>query len=158
MFEVVGEGNYDGVKNEFYLDKIANADVYQSLTRETAIYPGATMSEFAEEDLLIQVDTLAYLALGLGEAGEVQGKIKKLLRDGALRWAKADENGVVQDVISITPEKRTEILKELGDLQWYVARLSDELFGLLSELMADNVNKLMGRKDRGVLQGSGDNR
>ena len=45
------------------------ADEYQEKARETAIYP--------------EKDALPYLSLGLvSEAGEVAGKVKKLIRDG----------------------------------------------------------------------------
>lgn len=86
---------------------------------------------------------LAYVGLGLGEAGEIQGKIKKILRD----------NGGV-----VTDEIRLEIAKEVGDLLWYVARTSEELGYDLEEIAQMNVSKLNSRMDRGVLGGSGDNR
>ena len=66
--------------------------------------------------------------------------MKKLLRDGD------------------TPEKRAEIGSELGDVAWYLVRLCDEL-GLDPVLvLRNNQKKLTGRKDRGTLRGSGDNR
>lgn len=107
---------------------------YESKTRETAVYPGALKGG---------MDAIAYLALGLGEAGEVQGKVKKILRDN---------DGL------ITSGQRVAIAAELGDLLWYVTRLSDEL-GVGVELIAKmNVDKLASRKERGVLGGSGDER
>ncbi|WKW85904.1 MazG-like nucleotide pyrophosphohydrolase [Gordonia Phage PhinkBoden] len=109
-------------------------DDYQDATAATAIYPGAGTGSMA---------ALAYLESGLGEAGEIQGKLKKILRD---------------DSGEITAEKRNELAKELGDLQWYVARLSDELGLALGAIARGNLDKLASRKDRGVLQGSGDSR
>lgn len=107
---------------------------YQIATAETAIYPGAGTGD---------INAVSYTALGLGETGEVQGKVKKILRDS---------EGVISNEI------RTEIGKELGDVLWYVARLADEL-GLSLELIAQkNLDKLNSRKERGVLTGSGDNR
>ena len=56
---------------------------------------------------------LAYLTLGVtGEAGEVAEKIKKIIRN---------DEGVV------SPEKREELKKEIGDVLWYLAMLSREL-------------------------------
>lgn len=107
---------------------------YQLTASGTAIYPGAGTGS---------VMALAYLGLGLGEAGEVQGKLKKILRDDA---------GV------LSPEKRQAILDELGDVLWYVANLASELDAGLEDIAADNAEKLAGRKARGVLTGSGDNR
>jgi NTP pyrophosphatase (non-canonical NTP hydrolase) len=107
---------------------------YQEDIADTAIYPDHGMGSTA---------ALAYVGLGLGEAGEVQGKIKKILRD---------DSGIITD------EKREEISKELGDLLWYVARTAEELGYDLGKIAEGNVSKLNSRKLRGVLGGSGDNR
>lgn len=107
---------------------------YQARVAETAIYPGAgTGSPLA----------LAYLGLGLGEAGEVQGKIKKIIRD---------DGGV------LTEAARINIAKEMGDLLWYVARLSSEISMPLEVIAQMNLNKLADRRERGTLGGSGDDR
>lgn len=108
---------------------------YQTATRDTAIYPEAgTGSEIA----------LAYVALGLaGEAGEVANKVKKIIRD----------NGG-----EVTPEIVRDLLKEIGDFQWYAARLCDELEADGDEVLLMNLEKLQDRKGRGVLGGSGDTR
>lgn len=107
---------------------------YQLATASTAVYPGAGNGSML---------ALCYLGLGLGEAGEVQGKIKKILRD---------DEGV------LSPEKRDQIGDELSDLLWYVARLSDELGLSLEQVAIRNMEKLADRKARGVIKGSGDNR
>lgn len=107
---------------------------YQLATASTAVYP-----EVGTGSML----ALAYVGLGLGEAGEVQGKIKKILRDDA---------GV------LTEEKRKTIRKELGDLLWYVARTADEIGESLEVIALENLEKLADRSDRGVLGGSGDDR
>lgn len=87
---------------------------------------------------------MLYLALGLGnEAGEVQGKIKKVFRDN---------NGVM------TTEKREQIADELGDVLWYFARIAYELGYSIEEIAHINQQKLMDRKARGVLKGDGDKR
>lgn len=86
-----------------------------------------------------------YTALGLcSEAGEVAGKIKKILRD-------KDENYKNNEHIA-------DISKELGDVLWYVATLANE-YGLnLSDIAEENLAKLASRNERGVIGGSGDNR
>jgi NTP pyrophosphatase (non-canonical NTP hydrolase) len=109
-------------------------DDYQTATAETAIYPQAgTGSPLA----------LAYVGLGLGEAGEVQGKIKKMLRDDA---------GI------LTEEKRIAIAKELGDVLWYVARTGAEISIPLDVIARMNLEKLGLRLEAGTLGGSGDDR
>ncbi|NJL55425.1 nucleoside triphosphate pyrophosphohydrolase family protein [bacterium] len=104
---------------------------YEKLVSTTAIYPN-------------KGNNVVYPALGLcGEAGEVAEKIKKALRD---------EGGV------ISPERRSALLKELGDVLWYVTRLSAELHVSLEEVASANIEKLLGRHERGTLSGSGDDR
>lgn len=107
---------------------------YQDATKETAIYPEAGTGS---------VLALAYVGLGLGETGEVQGKLKKVIRDN---------NG------HLTDEVREALIGELGDVLWYAARLADELDVELDLVAQENINKLLSRKERGVLGGSGDNR
>jgi NTP pyrophosphatase (non-canonical NTP hydrolase) len=107
---------------------------YQEFTHSTAIYPeSGTGSAIA----------LAYVGLGLGESGEIQGKIKKILRD---------------DGSQLTDEKREALAAEAGDLLYYLARLGVELGVDLYTIAQGNVDKLTSRKDRGVIGGSGDNR
>lgn len=105
---------------------------YSTQAGATAIYPGR--GGFVG---------LLYCALGLGEAGEVQGKVKKILRD---------DNGEIGN------EKRVQILGELGDVLWYVDRLAAELGSDLEGVARMNLAKLADRAERGVLTGSGDNR
>lgn len=104
---------------------------YQVAARETAIYPNKD-------------NNFIYPTLGLaGEAGEVAEKIKKVIRDN---------NGI------ISPEKRGEILKELGDVLWYVSNLAIEVGVTLDDVATTNLEKLHSRQNRGALGGSGDNR
>lgn len=105
---------------------------FQEMAAYTAIYPGRKT-----------IMGLTYVGLGLGESGEVQGKIKKVLRD---------DNG------EITPEKRQAILDEAGDVLWYLAMLCEELDEDLESIALANIRKLFDRKKRDVLRGSGDTR
>ena len=78
--------------------------------------------------------------LGLvGEAGEVAEKVKKLIRDKS-RFTKED------------------IIKELGDVIFYVTALANYYGSDLQEVIEKNVVKLDGREARGTLKGNGDNR
>lgn len=100
-------------------------DTYQEFTRSTAIYP--------------KEKALEYLALGLAsEAGEVAGKLKKLIRDGNI--------------------KKKDLMAEVGDVLWYSVRLLDELGYTASACLIHNRDKLIDRSNRSVIQGSGDNR
>ena len=103
---------------------------YQDQAVKTAIYPDKYR--------------IIYPALGLAnEAGEVLGKIKKVLRDS---------NG------DFDVNQRLQIADEIGDVLWYIAALSADL-GTPMELVAQrNLDKLNSRMARGVIGGSGDDR
>jgi NTP pyrophosphatase (non-canonical NTP hydrolase) len=104
---------------------------YQSRSRATAVYPQ-------------QGDNILYPTLGLcGEAGEVAEKIKKMIRD---------DGGVLSD------ERRAALSKELGDVLWYVAQIATEADLDLDAIADENLAKLLSRRDRNVLSGSGDDR
>lgn len=91
-----------------------------------------------------QPDELYHLLLGLvGETGEVAEKFKKLVRDKDGDLAALD---------------REDIIKEFGDILWYLAVLADFLEVPLEEVGQANIKKLADRQKRGTLQGSGDNR
>lgn len=79
----------------------------------------------------------------VGEAGEVAEKYKKIIRD---------KGGVISE------EDRQEIIKEIGDVLWYIAVLANYLGVTLDELAQTNLDKLASRKKRGKLEGRGDNR
>lgn len=106
-------------------------DEYQKNCSKTAVYPEIG-------------NNFVYPTLGLtDEAGEVAGKIKKVIRD---------DGGIISE------EKKEEIKKEIGDVLWYAAQLATELGIKLSDVAKTNVEKLSSRQKRGTLQGSGDNR
>ncbi len=109
---------------------------YQEICRSTAIYPNAGGGE------------ILYPVLGLcGEAGELANKVKKLVRD------KAYSGNVL-----MFPTERAEMLKELGDVLYYVATIASELDSAFGRIALDNEVKILDRKIRGVIGGSGDNR
>jgi NTP pyrophosphatase (non-canonical NTP hydrolase) len=102
---------------------------YQRIARTTAVY---------KEPKII------YTALGLaGESGECCEKIKKMLRD---------DNGILTDI------RRSDLIKELGDCLWYLSNLAADINVELETIANTNLDKLLDRKARGVIHGSGDNR
>ncbi len=109
-------------------------DDYQSGARSTALYSRSV--------------TVLYPALKLaGEAGEVAEKLGKFMRDEGYR--PGDE---------LSEEQREKLVKELGDVLWYVANLAADLGVSLGHVAAVNLAKLQSRRERGVITGSGDDR
>ena len=85
-----------------------------------------------------------YLALGVnGEAGELGEKVKKVYRDN---------NGIFTD------SSKLEIKKEIGDVLWYLNRLSEHLGFSLESAAELNLIKIQSRIERDLVQSSGDNR
>ena len=97
-------------------------------------------AEFVESMVITYgQDRLAENTLGLvGEAGEVAEKVKKYFRD-----TKLDE---------------AAIQKELGDVIFYWYAMHGALKLDPEETIKMNMDKLSSRKERGVIQGSGDDR
>lgn len=115
---------------------------YQAKVQTTAIYKFA-IQQMGFPEGANKLLFLSYAALGLGESGEVQGKIKKIIRDSG---------GV------ITEENKLTILGELGDQLWYISEVASNLGLNMNDVAQVNLDKLQDRKARGVLGGSGDNR
>lgn len=119
----------DLVSNNEYRT-IDSINDYQNRITQFAIYP----AEHA----------ITYLALGLAsEAGEVAGKVKKVIRDSS---------NVFDD------DAKLAILAEIGDVLWYASMLATEIGVDMSDVLAENYYKLEFRAQRGMLKGSGDNR
>lgn len=104
----------------------------------------AAESDFFEKTGDLMAPGFMEKVLGLsGEAGEVSDKVKKIIRD---------KNG------EISAEEKEGIVKELGDVMWYLAGIARYLDVSLEEVAEKNIEKLQSRKKRGVLSGSGDDR
>lgn len=104
---------------------------------------------------------LIYGSLGLtGEAGEFADKIKKYWRNFGITTGDQVELYDATQNKEVLPEfnMKNGLIKELGDVLWYVTALSIQLGTTLEQVAETNVLKLTGRKERGTLKGEGDNR
>jgi len=89
-------------------------------------------------------DELYHLLLGLcGEAGEIAEKTKKIIRDQDSDFSKLDTD---------------DLKKELGDVLWHIAVISDYFDISLEQVGDANIKKLASRLERGKISGSGDDR
>lgn len=103
-----------------------------------------TFGDQSPDDLLASDPAYTAKILGLvGESGEVAEKYKKIIRDKKGKISKSD---------------REELIKELGDVLWYIALLSKYLGAPLEEVASQNLKKLSSRKSRKAIRGRGDNR
>lgn len=112
-------------------------DTYQRLATQTAIYPGKGTPL-----------GMAYVALKMnGEAGEFAEHVGKAMRDDAYG-----------PETPLTPERHELLVKEVGDVLWYLSAACNELGICLSDVASTNLMKLAARHANGTLQGSGDDR
>jgi len=85
-----------------------------------------------------------YYVLGIaGESGEFAEKVKKLFRD---------KHGIIDE------EFKDLIIKEIGDMLWYQARVLDQFEINFNDVAKTNLIKLFDRMKRGKLHGEGDDR
>jgi len=120
---------FDGYQKEAVALKI-------SLNKFQKIFPNMS-------DDIIKLIAVTYDGLGLGEAGEVQGKIKKIIRDNG---------GIIDE------ESKMGILLEIGDTLWYLASLCENLDTTLEHAATLNIEKLHTRQKNNTLHGNGDYR
>jgi NTP pyrophosphatase (non-canonical NTP hydrolase) len=84
-----------------------------------------------------------YLMLGLvGEVGELYSVVAKSVRD---------ENISNEDL-------GIAIVKEMGDIMWFLANIAEDMGVSLSTVLELNIAKLEDRKKRDAIKGSGDER
>ena len=115
---------------------VTTLNEYQQVSSQTAIYPGQGTPL-----------GLAYVALKMnGEAGEFAEHVGKAMRDEELMQGTLD------------PFRRELLIKEIGDVLWYLGAASRELGIALEEAANLNIRKLQDRQRRNTLQGSGDER
>lgn len=120
---------------------------YEEKAVSTAIYPGQGGPL-----------GLMYVALKMnGEAGEFAEHVGKAIRDDGL----VTDPGQLGKVIrgnGLTEERQQSMVKEVGDVLWYLAAAARELGTSLSDIAEANIAKLAKRKAEGKLGGSGDDR
>jgi NTP pyrophosphatase (non-canonical NTP hydrolase) len=85
------------------------------------------------------------------EAGEVAGKVAKVLR-------KEGMEGFMAKAGDITGPLYHDLVKELGDVLWQVAACATEMGITLDQIAYRNLEKLHDRQRRGVIVGEGDHR
>lgn len=121
---------------------------YQDAAQLTAMDPNVLLTVSDHPDQTdykhIHDGDWVYVALGLGsEVGELQGILKKVIRDN---------KGFV------SPEDRERLKFELGDVLWYVAMVAYRFHFYLGDIAEANLRKLASRQRRGTLGGNGDDR
>lgn len=115
-------------------------NVYQHFTKSTNI-----CTETDDEDLKVNHIVMGLLA----EAGEIAGKYQKFYR-------KSGSGSTMSSAVCL--KLRDDIIPEIGDLMWHVSELCNLYNISIEEVLEINMHKLKSRKERGVIEGDGDNR
>lgn len=100
-------------------------------------------------------ENFSYMMLNLvGEVGEFAGKVAKAIRKGKAEIVYNEAMIVVEDNDTLLPELQAEA----GDILWQLSGLCTMMGWSLEQVAQANLDKLASRKERGVIDGNGDNR
>lgn len=118
------------------------------------------LNEYQEKAMttcLKSCDNVSYMAFNLGgEVGEFCSKIAKGIRKSQL---KIDDNRLVWLVDGAErDELETALELEAGDVLWQLSGLCKIMGWKFDDVARKNLDKLASRKERGVIDGNGDNR
>ena len=119
-----------------------------------------TLNDYQEKAMatcMPSSENFSYMMLNLvGEVGEFTSKVAKYMRKG--------ESQIIWSLLqlSLDKERRLEQIEELkaeaGDILWQLSGLCKVMGWSLEEVAQANLDKLASRKERGVIDGNGDNR
>lgn len=108
----------------------------------------------AMETCMPSCENFSYMMLNLvGEVGEFASKVAKSIRK---------DNTVITDNLldlsKVAFDNHMELMHEAGDILWQLSGLCKVMGWNLEDVAQANLNKLASRKQRGVIDGNGDNR
>ena len=117
----------------------------------------------AMETCMPTCQAFSYMMLNLmGEVGEFAGKVAKHIRKGEATISTLEHRDGIgelyfldSDVMLVGME---ELKKEAGDILWQLSGLCKVMGWSLEDVAQQNLEKLASRKQRGVIDGNGDNR
>ncbi len=99
----------------------------------------------------------SYMMLNLvGEVGEFAGRLAKSIRK-VESYIDAD-NVYFTNPFDKHRELRDDLKAEAGDILWQLSGLCEVMGWSLEDVAQANLEKLASRKERGVIDGNGDNR
>lgn len=113
-----------------------------------------TLDEYqqdAKSTCMASCDNITYLTMGMfAEAGEVADKIAKWVRK---REAHVSGSFLVFNTsdLNVANAKQRELIKEVGDVLWFVACLADHLGFTLQDVAEMNIEKLKEREANGTI-------
>jgi NTP pyrophosphatase (non-canonical NTP hydrolase) len=122
-----------------------------------------TLNQYQEQAMSTCMDSCnnySYMMDNLAaEVGEFSGKIAKAKRKKMIRFTEDGNIDFAADVtIGEALDFHSELMKEAGDILWQLSGLCHVFGWSLADVGQGNLDKLASRKQRGVIDGNGDNR
>lgn len=120
-----------------------------------------TLNEYQERAMTTCMDScnnFSYMFIGfVGEMGEFASKVAKAIRK---EKAMIDGNYLITEKgnDSLTEQELADLRSEVGDCAWFIAGLCKVMGWTLEDVCKENLAKLASRKQRGLIDGNGDNR
>lgn len=118
--------------------------------------------EAAMKTCMPTCDNFSYMMLNLiGEVGELASKVAKDIRKGNVDIDTG--KGYTSELMPSMPfdewvVRSDEYMAEAGDILWQLSGLCKVMGWGLEDVAKSNLEKLASRKQRGVIDGEGDNR
>ena len=123
---------------------------------------GLTLNEYqncAMQTCMPSCDNFAYMFLNLvGEVGEFSSKVAKLIRKNELCIGEIPNHLIPNVGFDRWMDENEELMKEAGDILWQLAGLCKVMGWEFEQVAQQNLQKLASMKQRGVIEGNGDNR
>jgi NTP pyrophosphatase (non-canonical NTP hydrolase) len=126
---------------------------------------GLTLNEYqkkAMETCMPSCENFSYMMLNLvGEVGEFASKVAKMIRKGSVEIDTMDDKTSDLFPMVSLPQwvyMQDELKKEAGDILWQLSGLCHIMGWNLEDVAQMNLDKLASRRERGVIDGEGDNR
>lgn len=124
------------------------------------------LNEYQQRAMTTCMDTcnnFSYMMLNLqGEVGEFCSKVAKLIRKGDAHIGSTNPERAGNSELYIDDaegwQDMVELEKEAGDILWQLSGLCKVMGWNLEDVAQHNLAKLASRKQRGVIDGNGDNR
>jgi NTP pyrophosphatase (non-canonical NTP hydrolase) len=116
----------------------------------------------AMETCMPSCENFSYMMLNLvGEVGEFASKVAKMIRKGSVEIDTMDDKTSDLFPMVSLPQwvyMQGELMKEAGDILWQLSGLCHIMGWNLEDVAQMNLDKLASRRERGVIDGEGDNR
>jgi len=160
FMESGGEFSFQWDDDTFKVIKLANdIDNANSYAETSGQLTLDQYQESAMRTCMPSCENFSYMMLNLvGEVGELASKVAKDLRRGDVVLGRIDNDLAPLMPFDAWLDRDEEYQKEAGDILWQLAGLCHVMGWKLNAIGVQNLAKLASRKQRGVIDGDGDNR